>query len=461
MAASLPRRPAAPSGPAAGARLAAIAAVFVANGLGGPSFLPRLPERQADLGLSDVGLGGVLMGLSLGALVASPVAGRAVGRLGSRTVVTAAGAALAASLWTTGAAPTPVALFGALAVVGAADASMDIAMNANGAAYERRGRGSVMHRLHGAWSLGALAGAGTAAAAAGLGVPLTAQLVATGVVILAAVTVARRHLIRDDGVGTPARAPTEVVSGMVPSEAASPGPLPTISDGPSADGAADPDSAAPTAAAGSGAGHDEALPRRAAPHRRARAGRRALAILAAATVGGAIVEGAPFDWSAVRLERLGAGPGVAALGLAAFTAGMLAGRLLGDPLTDRHGRVAVLRWGMAMAAVGLAAGALVDDAAVVGLGLVLAGAGASGFFPLAFSAAADLPGVAPGAGAAAVSLAARFGFLVEPLTVGALSEVVGLRWTFALVAVVALVLAAGAARIVPPRADGVGQLRGG
>jgi MFS family permease len=409
----------APSRAIGGARLTAIAAVFIANGLGGPSFLPRLPERQAALGLSDVGLGATLVGLSLGALIASPLAGRAVGRVGSRTVVTVAGAALAASLWTAGAAPTPVTLFAALAVVGAADASMDIAMNANGAAYERRARGSVMHRLHGAWSLGALAGAGTAAAAAALGVPLTAQLVATGIVIVAAVAASRRHLAADDGAGAPTRAPTEVVSGMVPSEAASPGPQPAGEAGAKArDG------------------------------RRGR-GRTALMVLAAATVGGAIVEGAPFDWSAVRLERLGAGPGVAALGLAAFTAGMLVGRLVGDPLTDRHGRVAVLRGGMALAAVGLAVGALVDDAAVVGLGLVLAGAGASGFFPLAFSAAADLPGVAPGVGAATVSLAARLGFLVEPLIVGALAEVVGLRWTFAVVAGVALVVAALAGRIVP------------
>jgi MFS family permease len=148
---------------AVGPRLSAIAVAFVANGLGGPSFLPRLPGRQSDLGLSDTGLGAVLVGLAAGALLASPVAGRAVDRLGSRPVVVGAAVALGASLWTAGAAPDPVSLFVALAVVGAADAAMDIAMNANGAAYERaRGR-SVLHRLHGAWSLGALAAAPAAA----------------------------------------------------------------------------------------------------------------------------------------------------------------------------------------------------------------------------------------------------------------------------------------------------------
>src|SRR5690606_8681989 len=138
-------------------RVSAVAVAFVANGLGGPSFLPRLPERQAALGLSDGGLGLVLVGMALGALVASPFAGRLVGRTGSRPVVVAAATVLGASLWTAGAAPHPALLFLALTFVGAADAAMDIAMTANGAAYERRPRRSVMHRLHGAWSLGALA----------------------------------------------------------------------------------------------------------------------------------------------------------------------------------------------------------------------------------------------------------------------------------------------------------------
>ena len=89
------------------ARPWAIAAVFVANGLGGPSFLPRLPERQAALGLSDVGLGLVLMGMAVGALVASPAAGRAVGRVGSRPVAVAAGVAVAARCGRPAQRPTP------------------------------------------------------------------------------------------------------------------------------------------------------------------------------------------------------------------------------------------------------------------------------------------------------------------------------------------------------------------
>src|SRR5918996_309718 len=161
-------------------RASAVAIVFVANGLGGPSFLARLPERQSALGLSDAALGLTLVGMAVGAMVASPVVGRLVSRVGSRRVVVVAAAGLGASLWTAGAAPNAPGLFAALAVVGATDAAMDISMNANGAAFEDHSGRSVMHGLHGAWSLGALAAGGIAAAGAATGVPLTVHLALAG-----------------------------------------------------------------------------------------------------------------------------------------------------------------------------------------------------------------------------------------------------------------------------------------
>ena len=179
----------------------------------------------------------------------------------------------------------------------------------------------------------------------------------------------------------------------------------------------------------------------------------ALLVLGVATVGGAVIEGAPADWGALRLQRFGVAKGASALAFAAFMAGMLAGRLLGDRLTDRFGGRTVLRGGMALATLGVAAGVVIDEPVVFSIGLALAGFGASGFFPLAFSAAGRLPGVAPGVGAATVSLTARMGFLAEPVVVGALAEVSSLRVAFLLVVAVSVALAAFASRIVPATAD--------
>jgi MFS family permease len=388
-------------------RESAIVVAFVANGLGGPSFLARLPDRQSDLGLSDAALGLTLVGMAVGAMVVSPLAGRLVGVFGSRRVVVTATVALGASLWTVGAAPSAGALFAALAVVGAADAAMDIGINANGAAYEDRTGRSVMHGFHGAWSLGALGGAGLAALAAVAGVSLTVHLAMVGAVIAAAVLATRSGLVADDGLPATAR------------------------------GA----SASPRV----GNGH-EYTPKRQGVVERVRA---PIVVLAAATVAGAVVEGGASDWSAIQLERLGVATGVSALGYAAFMAGMVGGRFAGDRLTDRFGGPALLRGGMAMVAAGLLMGVSSANPVAFAVGLFFAGLGAAGFFPLAFSAAARTPGVAPGSGAATVPLAARVGFLVEPVIVGAVADLFGLRWAFVLVAGTAVALAAAAPLVIP------------
>lgn len=388
-------------------RESAIVVAFVANGLGGPSFLARLPDRQSDLDLSDAALGLTLVGMAVGAMAVSPLAGRLVGVFGSRRVVVTATVALGASLWTAGAAPSAGALFVALAVVGAADAAMDIGMNANGAAYEDRTGRSVMHGFHGAWSLGALGGAGLAALAAVAGVSLTIHLAMVGAAIAAAVLATRSGLVADDALPATAR------------------------------GA----SASPRV----GNGHAR-TPKRQGLVRRVRA---PIVVLAAATVAGAVVEGGASDWSAIQLERLGVATGVSALGYAAFMAGMVGGRFAGDRLTDRFGGPALLRGGMVLVAAGLLMGVSSANPAAFAVGLFFAGLGAAGFFPLAFSAAARTPGVAPGSGAATVSLAARMGFLVEPVIIGAVADLVGLRWAFVLVAGVAVALAAAAPLIIP------------
>jgi MFS family permease len=382
-------------------RLGAVAVAFVANGLGGPSFLARLPERQSDLGLSDATLGLTLIGMAVGAMGASPVAGRLVGRLGSRPVLVVAATGLGASLWTVGAAPNAPTLFAALAVVGAADAAMDISMNANGATYESRSGRSVMHRLHGSWSLGALAAAAIAAASGAAGVPLTVHLALAGAVIATGVLVTGGRLVGGDA---HPRTSTDPIAG---------------------DGGDEP----------AGRSRPALI--------------RPILILAAATVAGAIIEGAPSDWSAIQLERMGVAAGLSALGYAAFMAGMVGGRFAGDPLTDRLGGAVVLRGGTALVVVGLVTGVALNQPAAFAIGLALAGLGAAAFFPLAFSAAARTKGVSPGSGVATVSLAARVGFLVEPVLMGAVADLVGLRWAFILVAVVALVLAVAAPRIVP------------
>ena len=119
---------------------------------------------------------------------------------------------------------------------------------------------------------------------------------------------------------------------------------------------------------------------------------------------GLLAEGAMADWGAVYLhDTLGSSPSVAALGFAAFSLAMAAGRFSGDAMVGRLGPRRVLRGSSAVAAVGLGAALLVGQPAVGVVGCALVGLGIANIIPVLFNSAARVPGVPPGRALAAVA----------------------------------------------------------
>lgn len=149
---------------------------------------------------------------------------------------------------------------------------------------------------------------------------------------------------------------------------------------------------------------------------------------------GLMAEGAMADWSAVYLhDTLGSSPAVAAVGFAAFSLAMGAGRLSGDALVGRFGPPRVLRGSSAVAAVGLALALLVGRPAIAIMGCALVGVGVANIIPILFSAAARVPGVPPGRALAAVATTGYLGFLAGPPLIGVVAEAAGLAAGLALV----------------------------
>nr|WP_201470460.1 MFS transporter [Microbacterium hydrocarbonoxydans] len=170
-------------------------------------------------------------------------------------------------------------------------------------------------------------------------------------------------------------------------------------------------------------------------------------------LGMSFAEGGANDWLALGVaEDHGGGTALGAAALATFSVAMTAVRIFGGPLVDRFGRVAVLRVLAVAAASGILLFILAPSLPLVFVGAALWGVGASLGFPLGMSAAADDPAKA----AARVSAAATIGyvaFLGGPPVLGFISEHIGLLNTlFILVVLVVLSgLFSGAAR--PLRAD--------
>ncbi|MEO0562646.1 MAG: MFS transporter, partial [Chloroflexota bacterium] len=76
----------------------AVAAVFFIHGATYGNAAPRLPDLQAGLGLSEAQLGLALTGGAIGVVVALPLTGGVIARLGSRTATVIGGAAYALAL---------------------------------------------------------------------------------------------------------------------------------------------------------------------------------------------------------------------------------------------------------------------------------------------------------------------------------------------------------------------------
>ena len=126
---------------------------------------------------------------------------------------------------------------------------------------------------------------------------------------------------------------------------------------------------------------------------------KALASLGAIAFCVLLAEGAIGDWSAIHLaDTLSASEGTAVAGLAAFSATMAIGRLLGDRITQRLGNLAHLRGGALVAAAGIVVAATAPTVAVAVAGFALAGIGLSALFPLMVRAASERGGDAPGPG---------------------------------------------------------------
>ena len=131
-------------------------AFFAINGILGFSFVPRLAEIQASLGLDAAGLGLVLAFGTAGGLVVGPLAAPLVHRWGAVPVASAVGLIALPPLIVMGWATVPIVFAVAFFLFWAADAVMDSAMNTRALEVEAVYGRSVINGFHAWWSLGSM-----------------------------------------------------------------------------------------------------------------------------------------------------------------------------------------------------------------------------------------------------------------------------------------------------------------
>jgi MFS family permease len=110
---------------------------------------------------------------------------------------------------------------------------------------------------------------------------------------------------------------------------------------------------------------------------------------------------------------------------------MAAMRFAGDLIRDRFGAVMTLRVCSVIAILGLLLIGFAENTAMAIAGFALTGIGISNIVPIAFSAAGNLPGMAPGVGLSVVTTMGYSGILVAPSAIGFIAEHTGLAVIFA------------------------------
>lgn len=381
----------------------AVAAMFLANGFTMGAWAPQIPLLLPRHQISEFTLGLLILALGFGAVGAMLFAGRLIARFGSQAVLRAFALSIVPVLPAVVFAPSLWLLTPAMMLLGALIGCMDVAMNASAVAVERRLGRAIMSSSHGFWSLGGFFGGA-------LGGWLIAHWGADGQAIWAAMVagimvVAAMPFVMPDSPAPRAPDETAAKSALIPTDPA-------------------------------------------------------IWLLGVLALFSMVPEGAVLDWAALYLQQeLGSDVARSGLAFAFFSGAMAVMRFAGDGVRNRFGAVRTLRWSGIIAAVGMLGGAAAPTDLLAVASFALSGLGVANMVPIMFSAAGNHPGLAPGAGIAAVTMFGYSGILVAPSTIGFVAEHVGFRFTYGALALLLVFVALMAGRTAA--ADGLHPVEGG
>lgn len=358
----------------------AVSLLFLMNGFVTGSWAPKIPEFKEKLGIGESVLGLLILMFGIGSLVLMPIAGGFIARLGSQKVVKVTAIILSPLLFLLTLVPNVWTAAIAMFLLGGFVGAMDVAMNANAVEVEKTMRRAIMSSCHAYWSLGGLIGSAIGGVfMARFGVLPHAVFVT--IVCFSVLAVAWPMILHDrphpDAAKEKLRLPLT--------------PLPWL-----------------------------------------------IGLVALFSM---VPEGSVLDWGALYLRNeLGASVALSGFGFAAFSATMAIMRFAGDHVRDRFGGVKTLRFCTVTALVGLLLAGFAPNAPLAILGFALAGIGISNMVPIAFSAAGNMPGLAPGIGLSVATFMGYSGMLFAPSLIGFIAEHTGFSVIFTCVPILFIVV---------------------
>ncbi|MBN9418825.1 MAG: MFS transporter [Candidatus Eremiobacteraeota bacterium] len=355
----------------------AIGLCFFCAGLVFASWASRIPDIKQALGLTDGQLGSLLMGLPAGQLLTLPLSAYLESRFGSKNLARPGLLLYALMLVLTSQAPTPLTLALALFGMGSLGNITSISINTQGVLAEKQEGRTIMSTFHGLWSLAGFTGALLGLTMMWFHVSPARHFLFVWLLVFVLVQILHPHLIASGERKQKAKARFDKT--LLP-----------------------------------------------------------LGMIGFCSFA---TEGSMFDWSGVYFREVVHAPShFILLGYSAFMICMASGRLLGDRVIRRWGRLPVLGASGILMSTGLCLAILFPQLVPATLAFMMVGFGVSSVVPNVYSLAGSSPSVEPGVAIATVASMAYFGFLLGPPMIGYVSSVSSLRVSYGVIAILGLLI---------------------
>lgn len=347
----------------------AILVFFAVIGVVGSSMMVRLPLVREILAVTVGELGLLLVAGSVGAMTGLMLVGKFIAHRGTRTA-----AIVGLSLWAFGSSfyllsltfHSPLLFVIAGLISGFGAGVTDVAINVDGSAIEQKLGRAALPKMHAAFSIGALLGAGVGTLAAAVDIDIVIQI---GVLLALAYVVPMlgiKYLPKDNGLHTEEE------------KAGNAGPVFT----------------------------------------------KVVVLLGLGIFGMTLAEGASNDWLTIGLvDDYGQDHATAGVAYAILIAAMTVVRFFGGGLVDRFGKATTLRVTGIIGLIGLLILVAKISVPMAWFGSALWGIGVALAFPLFLSAAGEQPN--PARKVATVSAFGYASFLVGPPLLGLIAQGIG------------------------------------
>jgi MFS family permease len=368
----------------------AVALVYFCMGLCFASWASRIPDIKTALHLNDAMLGSILFALPVGQFLMMPFSGKLVTHFGSRKVILIALPVYTVCLSNIGLVKQGWQLAIALFLFGLAGNLCNISINTQGVAAERLYERPIMASFHGGWSLAGFTGALIGLLMINLKIAPYWHFISVILIVWVIVWINNPFLVK--------------------------GKIGPNKDDPKRRFFSKPDSI----------------------------------LLQLGIIGFCSMasEGAMFDWSGVYFKDVVKAPSsLVILGYTSFMIMMATGRFVADYMISRIGRKRLLQICGVMISTGLFTSVLFPYLIPCTIAFMLVGLGVSSIVPTVYSAAGRHSKVPAGIALATVSSVSFLGFLMGPPLIGYISELAGLRYSFAVIGIFGMGISLLVARI--------------